>query len=135
MWLHAAASSEALKYSHGLRPVDCMSAPSIREPQGVWRGRWVDKPDGAKIVMNVLSRYDAASKIETGLFRYELWEKNAISRTEVEEFQVRHYAAAEIELLLKQHGLKVVGKWQAEPYARIAPGDGAAVIMYECVKG
>lgn len=107
---------------------------SIREPQGVWRGRWVNKLDGSKIVMSVLSRFDVHSRIETGLFRYELWEGNAISRTEVEDYHVRHYEPREIERLLEQHGFKVVGRWQAEPHSRTKASDGTPVILYECVK-
>lgn len=107
---------------------------SIREPQGEWRGRWVNKPDGSKIVMSVLSRFDPNSRVETGLFRYELWEKNVISRTEVEDYHVRHYEPQEIERLLAQHGLKIIGKWQAEPYSRMEAVDTAPVILYECIK-
>jgi SAM-dependent methyltransferase len=107
---------------------------TIREPQGVWRGRWVSKPDRSKIVLNVLSQFDSTSRIETGLFRYELWEENVISQTEVEEYHVRHYEPAEIEQLLKEHGLKVIDKWQAEPYSGLKASDKDAVILYECVK-
>lgn len=107
---------------------------NIREPQEVWRGKWVNKPDGSKIVLNVLSQFDPATQIETGLFRYELWEKNEISQTEVEVFHVRHYQPAEIEQLIKQHGLKVLGKWQAEPHTGMQAKDSDAVILYECLK-
>lgn len=107
---------------------------SIREPQGVWRGRWVNKPDGSKIVLNVLSVFDSLSSIETGLFRYELWEENKISLIEVEDYHVRHYEPLEIEDLLTQHHLKVIGKWQAEPYTRKEAVDSDEVILYECVK-
>jgi SAM-dependent methyltransferase len=107
---------------------------SIREPQDVWRGRWVNKPDGSKIVMSVLSRFDSISRIETGLFRYELWEENEISQIEVEDYHVRHYDPLEIERLLGQHGLKVIGKWQAEPHSRKEAINSAEVILYECVK-
>ncbi len=107
---------------------------AVREPQDVWRGRWVAKPDGSKIVINILSRFDSVTRVETGLFRYELWEDNIISRTEVEDYHVRHYEPAEIEKLLGQHGLKIMGKWQAEPHSRIEANDSSAVIMYECTK-
>lgn len=107
---------------------------SVREPQGVWIGRWVNKPDGSKIVLSILSRFDAVSRVETGLFRYDLWEKNTISQTEVEDYQVRHYEPVEIEQILNQHGLKVIGKWQAEPYAQIEARDIDEVILYECIK-
>lgn len=107
---------------------------TIREPQDVWRGRWVDRPDGSKIVINILSRFDPISRVETGLFRYDLWEQNAISRTEVEDYHVRHYEPAEIENLLEQHGFKIIGKWQAEPHLKIKANDTTPVILYECLK-
>lgn len=114
--------------------VDIETLKSVRDPQNVWKGRWVSKPDGSKIVLNVLSHFDPATRVETGLFRYELWEENTISLTEVEEFHVRHYEPAEIEKLLGKHHLKIIGKWQAEPYARLAASNNAPVITYECLK-
>lgn len=107
---------------------------TIREPQKVWRGRWVNKPDGSKIVLNVLSQFNSTYLVVTGLFRYELWEKNAITQTEVEVYHVKHYEPAEIEQLLKQHDLKVIHKWQAEPHTGLKANDEDAVILYECTK-
>ncbi len=114
--------------------VEIETLKAIREPQAVWRGRWVVKPDGAKIVINILSRFDPITRVETGLFRYELWENNMISQTEVEDYHVRHYEPTEIEKLLEQHGLEIIGKWQAEPHSQIKASDDAAVILYECIK-
>ncbi len=114
--------------------VEIETLKAIRGPQGVWRGRWIDKPDGSKIVINILSRFDPISRVETGLFRYELWEGNTVSRTEVEDYHVRHYEPAEIEKLLEQHNLKIKGKWQADPHSRIEARDDDAVILYECIK-
>ena len=108
---------------------------AIREPQDVWRGRWINKSDGQKIVINILSRFDPISRVETGLFRYELWEENIILRTEVEDYYVRHYETEEIEKLLEQQGFKITGKWQAEPHTGIKANDTDAVILYECTKG
>lgn len=132
--------SQALKFiasrlnSGGKFVFEIETLQSIREPQNVWKGRWVDKPDGSKIVINILSRFDPVSRVETGLFRYELWEKNAIARTEVEDYHVRHYEPEEIEKILEQHGFKVIGKWQAEPYSNIKADESTAVILYECIK-
>lgn len=108
---------------------------AIREPQGVWRGRSVNRSDGSKIVLNVLTEYNSLSRIETGLFRYELWQENAIVQTEVEVFHVRHYEPAEIEKWLQLHGLQVVEKLQAEPHSGLIANDQDAVILYECSKG
>lgn len=104
------------------------------ESQGIWKGKWVNKPDGSKIVINTLSQFDSTTQIETVLCRYELWEENVISCTEVEDFRLRLYEPLEMELLLEQYGLKIVGKWQAEPYSNIKADESSAVILYECVK-
>lgn len=108
---------------------------AINEPQGVWKGNWVNKQDGSQIVINTLSRFDATLRVETSLCRYELWEKNAISLTEVEDFRVRLYEPEEIELLLNQHGFRILGRWQAEPHAKIEASSNSSVILYECKKG
>ena len=107
---------------------------AINQSQGIWRGKWVSRPDGAKIVMSTLSHFDAASQVETTLCRYELWEKNAISCIEVEDFRLKLYEPKEIELLLSEHGFKIMGKWQAEPYSNKEANENASVILYECIK-
>lgn len=114
--------------------VEIETLKAVREPQGMWRGRWVQRPDGSKIVLNVLTQFDPITQIETGLFRYELWEENIISQIEVEEFHVRHYEPQDFECLLAQHGLKIIEKWQAEPHSRNKAADTDAIILYECVK-
>jgi hypothetical protein len=89
---------------------------------------------GSKIVMHVLSRFDPVSRVDEGLFRYELWESNEISKTEVEDYRVRYYEPAEIESLLHRHGLETIAKWQAEPHTMIEASDADPVILFECVK-
>lgn len=106
---------------------------AVGDSQGIWKGNSVNKPDGSKIVINTLSQFDSATRIETVLCRYELWEENVISCTEVEDFRLRLYEPLEMELLLEQHGLKIVGKWQAGPYSKINADESSAVILYECV--
>ncbi len=41
---------------------------------------------------------------------------------------------SEIEHLLLQHGLKVIGKWQAEPHTGTQASEKDPVILFECVK-
>lgn len=108
---------------------------AVDEGQGIWNGKWVDKPDGSKIVLSTLNQFDAQTNIQTVLCRYELWENNAVTRTEVEDFRMRFYEPSEIEYLLQQHGFKVVGKWQIEPYEGFEADESSAFIQYECIKG
>ena len=107
---------------------------AVNPSQGIWKGRWVNREDGSKIVNNTLSHFDEISKIETILCRYELWEDNGITRVEVEDFRLKLYETTEIERLLTKHSLRVVGKWQAEPYGKIEASDANPVILYECIK-
>ncbi|KAF3361785.1 Uncharacterized protein PHSC3_001675 [Chlamydiales bacterium STE3] len=101
---------------------------------GVWKGRWVDRADGSKIVINTLSHFNAISRIETVLCRYELWKNNHLAQTEVEDFRLKLYEPSEIEKLLDQQGLRIIGKWQAEPYVKMKPRGSATTILYECIK-
>ena len=107
---------------------------AIDQSQGYWRGRWVNREDGSKIVINTLSCFDEYSRIETILCRYEAWEKNHITQTEVEDFRLKLYEPSEIEQLLTQENLKVINKWQAEPYIKVEATATTPVILYECIK-
>lgn len=107
---------------------------AIGEPQGVWKGKWINKSDGSKLLINTISNFDEASKIETVLCRYELWENNVITRTEVEDFRLRLYDLPEIEQLLNQHGFRILHRWQAEPYSKIEASKDDSVVLYECNK-
>lgn len=107
---------------------------AIGQSQNSWKGRWVNREDGSKIVINTLSNFDAPSRIETTLCRYELWEKNHIIQIEVEDFKLKLYEPQEVEKLLTKEGLKVVGKWQAEPYIKEEATDTNPVVLYECIK-
>lgn len=107
---------------------------AVSKQQGIWKGSYIEQPDGSLLVLNTLSKYDEAARVETILCRYELWENNKISCTEVENFRLRLYEQSEIEHLLNQNGFRVVSKWQAEPFKRCEPDVDASVILYECEK-
>lgn len=106
---------------------------AVSDSQNVWKGDWVQRDDGSKIVLSTLSRFDELSRIETVLCRYELWEENAISCIEVEDFCLRRYVPSEIEQLLAQHGLQVIGKWQTEISFGKEISDNSSAILYECI--
>lgn len=110
--------------------IDTLS--SITEPQEVWKGHWIDKPDGSKLVLNTFARFDVASRVNTTLCRYELWVKNRVIKTEVEDFRVRLYELREMESLLQYHGFKVVNA--SVPYTGSQPDGKTECIVIECVK-
>ncbi|MEA0971753.1 Class I SAM-dependent methyltransferase [Candidatus Megaera venefica] len=105
---------------------------SVNENQGVWNKSSVSKPDGAKIVMNNLSRFDSNSRVQSTLSRYELWENDTIQKTEVENFHLKLYDMLEMEDLLKQYRLTVINKYL--PYTKERPDDKADAVLYECIK-
>lgn len=93
---------------------------TISESQEVWKGNWIDKPDGSKLVLNTFSKFDPKTSINTTLCRYELWENNQITKTEVEDFRLRLYKLDELDKTLQNHGFKILNKKGA---------------LYECIKG
>jgi SAM-dependent methyltransferase len=105
---------------------------SIMQPQNVWNGNWVTRSDGAKIVQSYMAHFDPSSSIQTSMHRYELWEKNKIVETQVEEFYLRLYTMQAIESLLPLHGFQVINKFQ--PYTTTQPDEKADAVLYECVK-
>lgn len=105
---------------------------SVNTPQGVWKGSWVNKSDGSKLVLNTVSRFNAESGIDEILCRYEFWQDNMITKTEVEDFRLRLYEMREIEALLEEHNLVVVNKWL--PHSKITPDDQSQTVLYECIK-
>lgn len=113
---------------------EVMTLQSLSGSEGMWKGRWVEKADHSQIVLNTLSRFDTLTGIESVLCRYELWEKNVIIRTEVEDLRLKLYNPGDIERLLNKYELKILGKWQAEPHARVPAGENTSVIVYECQK-
>lgn len=100
--------------------------------QGVWRSRWIDKPDGSLLVGNFASRFNDQSRIETSLCRYELWQNNTIVQTEVEVLQLQLYETDEIENLLRQAGFEVEQKCIS--YSGQKPEMNAPAVLYECIK-
>lgn len=107
---------------------------SVNAQPGVWKGTWVDKQDGSKIVLSTLSKFDDCTSIETILCQYTLWEKNRISQIEVEDFRLKHYEPFQIENLLMQHGFKIIGKWKTDPHKLEEAPPESPTIMYECKK-
>ena len=100
--------AQALKFiSNRLNPggkfiFEIETLKGLGETQGTWKGKWVNKPDGSKIVINTLSHFDSITRIETVLCRYELWEENIISCTEIEDFRLKApRTKVEIEMLLE----------------------------------
>jgi SAM-dependent methyltransferase len=105
---------------------------AINDQQGIWQTRWLDKPDGSLLVGSFTSRFDAKSRIETTLCRYELWQNNSIVQMEVEDFRLKLYELNELEDLLKKSGFQIEERYI--PYTTQKADEKAPEILYECRK-
>jgi SAM-dependent methyltransferase len=63
---------------------------------GRWFGRWWDRPDGARIVLRDISRYDPAARVEEGLGIYELWTDGRLVETEMNNWLRRFWTDTEL---------------------------------------
>ena len=98
-----------------------------------WGGRWVTRPDGARIIISWLTRYDAATSIASSIHRYDLIKNGELLASEFEEFDLRHYDLDEIRALLQSAGfidVRVMKTWSDAP-----PGDGDEEVVIKCVRG
>jgi SAM-dependent methyltransferase len=78
------------------------SAPP--EMSGVWGGRWVEREDGAKLLLSWLTQYSGAANITTSIHRYELVKDGQVLATEYDDFRVRSYESGEFQALLSAAG-------------------------------
>lgn len=103
---------------------------ATHDPEKEWCGRWVNLPDGAKIVLSTLTRFQSMTSIETTLCRYELWRANQIERVEVEELILTLLPLAEYERLLEKAGFVV--RKRLVPYTRHSADDYSPTLLFEC---
>jgi len=74
------------------------------ELSGTWGGRWVTRPDGAKIILSWLSQYVAPSGITSSVHRYELVKDGQLLAQEYEDFELKLYELSEFRELLEGAG-------------------------------
>jgi SAM-dependent methyltransferase len=97
-----------------------------------WGGRWVERPDGARILLSSLDRGDDDPKVSHGIGRYELIKDGKLLETEFEDFHLRRYEPSEVVGLLEEAGfveIKAFG-W----YDRHPPADDDWAVIVECRK-
>ena len=97
-----------------------------------WTGRWVDLPEGGKIVVSSLTTYCAVEHIMRSVNRYDLMRDGELCETEMEELNLRHYDQAEFRALLKDAGFREIKC--LKPYSDIYAGDADESVMFECQK-
>ena len=104
-------------------------APSTPEPSGVWGGRWVERPDGAKLILSWLTQYSGSANVTTSVHRYELVKDGQVLAVEHDDFRVRSYEPEEFHGLLERAGF--VDIEALKPYAHVAfdSSDDAIVFL------
>src|SRR5262245_17979504 len=65
-------------------------APKLTDT-GLWGGRWVERSDGAKILISWLSHYNETERISHSIHRYELIKDGQLLKMEYEDFSLRYY--------------------------------------------
>ena len=97
-----------------------------------WGGRWIDRADGARLIISWMGRYDADERVSHSINRYELVKDGKLMDTEFEYFDLRSYDCAEISALLQEANfteIKASADYTGTPVADA--GDG---IIIECSK-
>jgi hypothetical protein len=106
--------------------------PSKPESSGTWGGRWVERPDGSRLIISWLTQYSGAANVSTAMHRYELVKDGQLLASEYEDFRVRSYASAEFRALLERAGFRNIELFK--PYERTPPDEGDDAIVFSCRK-
>lgn len=106
--------------------------PSVPEASGVWGGRWVERPDGSKLILSWLTQYSGSANISTSIHRYEWVKDGQLLATEYDDFRVRSYESAEFRALLERAGFE--GIEALKPYGPEPADDHDDAIVFCCRK-
>lgn len=105
------------------------------ELSGTWGGRWVTRPDGAKIVLNWLSQYVAPTGISSSLHRYDLLKEGRLVAQQFEEFELKLYEPCEFRELLERAGfsqIQALTPYSLEPVDESSSGDAEDGVIFVC---
>ena len=102
------------------------------ETSGQWGGRWVERPDGAKLVLSWLSQYSGAPNVTSSVHRYELVQDGQLLACEYEDFRVRSYELAEFRSLLASTGFTDIVA--LAPYTDEPAQDHDEAVVFACRK-
>jgi hypothetical protein len=95
-----------------------------------WGGRWVQRGDGARIVVSQLNHFSPAERVSHSVHRYELIKDGRLLETEWEEFDLRLYEAGEFSAMLDSAGFTDVQTHGGYDLKPLEPADDT--IIYEC---
>jgi SAM-dependent methyltransferase len=95
-----------------------------------WGGRWITRPDGAKIIISWLGSYDARTSISKSVNRYDLIKDGRLLETEFEDFDLRRYDLAELCALLEAAGFGPARTFKTFDFA--PPPETEDEVIVEC---
>jgi len=98
-----------------------------------WGGRWIDRADGARLIISWLSRYDASTSIGSSVHRYELIKDCQLVATEFEDFNLRHSDLTEMSARLMKAGFEKITPLKI--YEQRPPEEADEEVVLECVCG
>jgi Methyltransferase domain len=93
-------------------------------------GSWVARPDGAKILLTTISRFDADSALLQSINRYELFSGHELLETEFEEFTLRLYEPGDFQTRLRQAGFTRIEAMKAHNGG--APSPDERFVLFRC---
>jgi SAM-dependent methyltransferase len=105
------------------------------ELSGTWGGRWVTRPDGAKIVLSWLSQYVAPTGISSALHRYDLVKDGRLLAQEFEDFELKLYELSEFRELLQRAGftqIQALTPYSLEPVDDHFGADEEDGVIFVC---
>jgi len=105
------------------------------ELSGTWGGRWVTRPDGAKIVLSWLSQYVAPTGISSTLQRYELVKEGRVWAQEFEDLELKLYEPSQFRELLVRAGfarIQALTPYSLEPLDERSPADAEDGVIFIC---
>jgi len=105
------------------------------ELSGTWGGRWVQRPDGAKIVFSWLPSYVAPTGLSSSLHRYELVKEGRLLAQEFEDFELKLYELAEFRALLTRAGftqIQALAPYSLEPVEEASSADAEDGVIFVC---
>ena len=76
---------------HLLLEIQTPPAPPPHRGRNAWRGTWWTRTNGDRIVLRQIGDYDPATRIETGLGIYDLYEGSTLAATELNDWIHRYW--------------------------------------------
>ena len=97
-----------------------------------WGGRWVQRPDGAKIIISWLGYHDAETRVTRSIHKYELVKDGKLLETEFEDFSGPTYEEHEFRDLLTSTGFAAIRTRKLYAMRDADPTDEE--VVFECTR-